>query len=80
MVSLFLAHYDQFFIMFKDSNVFKFTNFPFKAKYNNTVVYSVNSNYLFLKLKGKTRKELLKQLFDLIFCVFINIPPELDYF
>ena len=34
MVSLFLARHDQYFIMFKDSNVFKFTNFPFKAKYN----------------------------------------------
>ena len=32
--------------MFKGSNVFKFTKFPFKTKYN-TVVYSVNSNYLF---------------------------------
>ena len=40
--------------MFKDSNVFKFTNFPFKAKYNNTVVYSVNSNCLFSR--GKQNK------------------------
>ena len=33
--------------MFKDSNVFKFPNFPFKTKYNNTEVYSVNSSCLF---------------------------------
>ena len=33
-------------IMFKDSNVFEFDNFPFKAQYNNAV-YSVNRNYLF---------------------------------
>ena len=43
--SLSLSLHDQHF-MFKDSNVFEFTNFPFKTKYN-TVVYSVNSNYLF---------------------------------
>ena len=46
MVSLFLARHDQYFLMFKDSNVFEFTNFPFKTKYNDTAVYSVNSNYL----------------------------------
>ena len=46
MVSLFLARHDQYFV-FKDSNVFEFTNFPFKTKYNSTVVYSVNGNYLF---------------------------------
>ena len=46
MVSLFLAGH-QYFIMLKDSNVFEFTNFPFKAKYSNNVVYSVNSNDLF---------------------------------
>ena len=38
MVSLFLAWNDQYF-MFKDSNVFRFTNFPFKIKYSNTAVY-----------------------------------------
>ena len=48
--------------MFKDSKVFKFTNFPFKTKYNNTVVYSANSNYLFSR--GKQEKKLLKQFFD----------------
>ena len=42
MVSLFLARHDQYFIMFKDSTVFEFTSFPFKTRYNNTVVYSVN--------------------------------------
>ena len=45
--------------MFKDSNVFEFTNFPLKTKYDNTVVYSVNSNYLFSR--GKQEKKLLKQ-------------------
>ena len=39
MVSFFLALHEQCFITFKDSNVFEFTNFPFKTKYNNTVVY-----------------------------------------
>ena len=32
MVSLFLAQQVPYFIMFKESNVFKFTNFPFKTK------------------------------------------------
>ena len=45
MISLSLAWRDQYFIMFKDLDVFELTNFPFKAKCNNTVVYSVNSNY-----------------------------------
>ena len=45
--------------MFKDSNVFEFTNFSLKAKYYNIVVYSVNSNYLFSR--GKQEKKLLKQ-------------------
>ena len=34
LVSLFLAFYDQFSVRFNDSNVFEFTNFPFKTKYN----------------------------------------------
>ena len=46
MVSLFPAGHDQYF-GFKDSNVLEFTNFPFKTKYSNTVVYSVRRNYLF---------------------------------
>ena len=50
MVSLFLALHDQHF-MFKDSNVFEFTKFPFKTKYNDVVVYSVNSNYLLSRKK-----------------------------
>ena len=51
----------RYFIMFKDSNVFEFTNFPFTTKYNIsiTVVYSVNSSYLFSR--GKQEKKLLKQ-------------------
>ena len=54
MVSLFLAWNDQYFIMF---NVFEITNFPFKTKYNNTLVYSVNNNYLFW---GETRKKIVE--------------------
>ena len=57
MVSLFLARHDQYFMVYKDSNVFEFTNFPFKTKYNNTAVYSVDSNYLFSK--GKQEKKLI---------------------
>ena len=62
MVSLFLALYDRYSVMLKDSNVFKFTNFSLKTRFNNTVVYSVNSNCLFSR--GKHEKKLLKQLFD----------------
>ena len=62
LVSLFLARHDQYFVMFKDSNVFELTNFPFKTKYNKTVVYSVDSNYLFSK--KKKQKKLLKQFLD----------------
>ena len=60
--SLFLAHHDQDFIMFKYSNVFEFTKFLFKRKYNNTVVYSASSNYLFSR--GKQENKLLKQFLD----------------
>ena len=37
--------------------IFKFTNFPFKAKYNNnnTAVYFANSNYLFSSGKQETK-------------------------
>ena len=62
MVSLFLARHDQYSIMYKDSDVFEFTNLPFKTEYIDTVVYSVDSNYLFSR--GKQEKKLLKQLFD----------------
>ena len=61
IVSLFTAQHDQYF-KFKDSNVFEFTNFPFKTKYNNTAVYSINSNYLISS--GKQEKKLLKKFFD----------------
>ena len=53
LVSFFLARHDQYLVMFKGSNVFEFTNFPFKTNYNNTVVYVVNSNYLFWRGRGK---------------------------
>ena len=51
MLFLFLVFYDQYSIMFKDSNVFEFKNFPFKTKYSNTAVYFVNSNCLFSREK-----------------------------
>ena len=54
MVCLFLAWHDQYFIIVIDSNVFEFTNFPFKTKYSNTVVYSFNSNYLFSRGKQES--------------------------
>ena len=54
MVYIFLAHHDQYFIMFKYSEVFEFISFPFKTKYNKTIVYNVNNNNLFLR--GKERK------------------------
>ena len=78
MVCLFLTRRDQYFVMYKDSNVFQFTNFTVEAKYNNTVVYFVNSNSLFSR--GKREKKLFKQFFDEIYCLAINIPPKLDYF
>ena len=46
MVSLFFARLDQYFIIFKDPNVFEFSNFPFKTK------------QLFI-LDGKTIKEIV---------------------
>ena len=61
MVSLFLARHDQYFIMFKDSNVFEFINFPFKTKYNDIVAYSVIAIICF---QGENIKKLSKQFFD----------------
>ena len=58
--------------MFEDSNVFKFINFPFKTKYNNTTVYSVNINYLFFSGKNEKNRRnnsLIKStVYLLIFC------------
>ena len=56
VASLSLAWHDQDFIIFYCCNflihnVFELTSFPFKTKYNNTVVYSVNSNYSFSRRK-----------------------------
>ena len=62
MISLFLALHDQYLIMFKDSNVVEFNIFSFQAKYNNTVVFSVNRNYLLSRRKQE--KNLLQQFFD----------------
>ena len=47
MVSLFLAPHDQYLIIFKDSNVFEFSNFSFQQ----SIIMSVNSNYLFSRRK-----------------------------
>ena len=50
-------------MMFKDSNVFEFTNFLFKMKYyNNTEVYSVDSNYLFIYSRGENMKKTVKTI------------------
>ena len=57
-------------IMFKDSNVFEFTNFSLKSKYNN--------NYLFSRRKQE--EKLMKQFFDKIYRVFIGISSKLDDF
>ena len=57
MVFLFLAVHAQYFIMFKDLNVFEFINFPFKTKYNNTAVYSVNI------VEEETREKIVKTIF-----------------
>ena len=69
MVSLFLVWHDQYF-MFKDSNVFEFSNFSFKTKHSNTAVYSVNSNYLFLREKQEKKNwNLIKStIYLLMFC------------
>ena len=61
MDPLFLALHDQYFI-FKNSNFFEFTNFPFKTKYNITVGYSVNKASIHFRKENK--KKMLKQLFD----------------
>ena len=66
IVSLFLAHHDQCFIMFKDSNIFQFTNFLFRTKDNNTVLYSVNRNCLFSR--GKQKK--LKTIWLDLLCIY----------
>ena len=62
MISVFLAFFDQYYIMYEDWNVFEYANFPFKTKYNDTVVYSVDSNYLFSR--AKQEQKLLKRFFD----------------
>ena len=50
-------------MMFKDSSVFEFTNFLFKMKYyNNTEVYSVDSNYLFIYSRGENMKKTVKTI------------------
>ena len=60
--SLFFACHDQYLLMFKESNVFGFTNFSSQTKHNNTAAFPVNSNYLFSRRKQE--KKLLKQFFD----------------
>ena len=56
---LFLSNHNDFCLslIFKDSNLFGFTNFPFKTKYDDTVVDPVSS-------RRKQEKKLLKQFFD----------------
>ena len=61
IVSLFFAHHDQYFTMFKDSNAFQFTNFQFKTKYNTKLWFILLPAIIYSE--GKTRKKLLKQFF-----------------
>ena len=74
MISLFLARHGQYFTMFKDSNVFEFTNFPFKTNYNKNAVCFVNGNYLFLR--GKQEKNCWNSSLIKSTGLFINIPPN----
>ena len=56
--------------MFKGSNVFEFTKFQFKKKYNN-VVYSGNSNYLLSRQKQEqncSNNSLIKSTTNYIYC------------
>ena len=62
MVSLFLTGHDQYLIMFKDSNVFEFTNFPFKTKYNNTEIILLIE--IIYSLAENKKKQSLKQFSD----------------
>ena len=62
MVSLFLAGHDQYSIMFKYSNVYEFTNFPFKTKYNNTEIILLIE--IIYSLAENEKKQLLKQFSD----------------
>ena len=57
MVFLFLACHDQYFIMFRDSNIFEFSNFPFKTEHDNTIFFSISSKYLFSRVKKKKNVE-----------------------
>ena len=54
MDPLFLALHGQYFI-FKNSNFFEFTNFPFKTKYNITVGYSVNKASIHFRKENKKK-------------------------
>ena len=48
---------------------FGFTNFPFKKKYNNTIVYSVNSNYLYSR--EKQTKKIVETILSLnLLCLY----------
>ena len=69
IVSLFFARHDHYFTMLKDLSVFKFTNFLFKAKYNNTVIYSVNSNYSHSR-KKQERKIVETILWLNVLCIY----------
>ena len=57
--------------MFKYSHILPFTNFLLKTKHNNTVVYPVNSNYLFSK--EKQEKIVETTLWLNLLCNIINI-------
>ena len=78
MVSLFLDGDDQYLIMFKDSNIFEFTNFL--SKQSMIILKFILLIAIIYCLGENKKKQLLKQFFDQIYCVFINIPSKLDDF
>ena len=78
MVSLFLDGDDQYLIMFKDSNIFEFTNFL--SKQSIIILKFILLIAIIYCLGENKKKQLLKQFFDQIYCVFINIPSKLDDF
>ena len=53
--------------LFKDPNVFEFTDFSFQTKPKNTVVFPVNSNYLFSSRKQKKNRWNPSSVYLLIF-------------
>ena len=76
MVSLFFARRDQYFIMFKDSNVFQFTNFLFKTKYNTKLLFILLLAIIYSE--DKTGKKIVeKKIFRQNSMIFEESPNSL---